>query len=53
MTMVRGTERSAPIGPQSHPQKSNESTTTRVESPMRCPMICGSTMLPIAVLIPK
>ena len=44
--VVRSTERSMPIGPRTHPQKTRETKTTRVERPRPLPMNLGSMMLP-------
>ena len=52
-TMVRGTDNSIPIGPNTHPQKINERNTTSVERPTPRPMTRGSIILPNIVLTAK
>jgi hypothetical protein len=52
-TVVSGTERNIPSGPQSQLQKIRESMTTSSERPSRCPIILGSSRLPIAMFIAR
>ena len=49
--MVRGTESSIPTGPNTHPQNTNDTNTTRVDRPRPRPMKRGSSPLPITRLI--
>ena len=49
--MVRGTARSAPTGPQTQAQKSNERITTRVDRPSLLPIRLGSMRFPNTMLI--
>ena len=42
-----------PTGPNTHPQKSRETKTTKVERPKPFPSILGSSILPILILITR
>ena len=51
MVVVRGTDKTIPIGPKTHPQKINDRKTIKVESPKPRPKNRGSRKLPIVKLI--
>ena len=53
IVIVKGTESTMPTGPNTHPQKSRETKTTKVERPKPFPSILGSSILPILILITR